>query len=84
MNASLQFLGGKRSELERELVGLTAARHRVAGLDVLGKRDDLVALRAAHAIREGRRPAIVLLSNAEGMTGAVRALHEISGSDSNG
>src|SRR5919197_3842734 len=77
----LRLLGGERPVLEGQPVGPTTARNRASGLSVLGERHDFVAVRTAHPVRQGRRPATAFLANPEGMAGAIRALHQVSRSD---
>ena len=77
--APLRLLCRECAVLEGEPVATPAAVNRIACLHVVGKRQYVIAGRAAYSIGERRRPSLAVPPQAKGVAGTVRALHEVSG-----
>src|SRR5262252_9190014 len=74
----LHLFRSERPVLERQPVRLAAASDGVSRRHVLGKRHNLVALGATDPVGEGRGPTTAVLPDAQGLPGAVRALHQVT------
>ena len=80
----LRLFCGVRPVLERQTEYAIAASNRISRLHVVGECQYLIALGAAHPVGERRGPATGVFVNAEGVSRAVRTLHQVARPRSSG
>ena len=74
----LPFFCGVRPILEGQTVRSTAASKRIPRLHVVGEDHHVIALGATHPVGERRRPPTGVFVNAQGVSRAVRTLHQVA------